>query len=663
MEKNDSKIYFIFGIHNHQPVGNLSYVFDQAFSECYIPFLSALEKFPAIKTVIHNSGALYDWAEKRFPDWIDKLKNLVKRNQVELTGGGYFEPIFPIISQKDRTGQIQLMNRYLKKTFGVIPGGCWVPERVWMPSLAKTLSDCGLCYTYLDEVNFYQKQNDKNIPGIYVTEDQGYCLVLFAIDEVLAGKIPFIMPEEAIDILMSYKKNKDTLVTFFCDGEKFGLWPGTYDLVYHQKWLERFFTLLEKNSQIETILSKDAVSIFSHKKFVYIKNSTYSKMENWALDWREKLAYQEIHNLLKDNENYSLYKKFIKGEDFRNFFIRYPRLNFMHKRMLSVSKRVNSSLNFAENEAVFLNLWKAQTNCVYWHGLFGGFYLPHLRKACYDYLIKAETYLDDQIGQKIFREDIDCDGYKEVIVRSSGQIYVFSQKGATLDEWSLKSIPLNLINTVERVKEDYHKNAEDGELSKYLIYDNYKKTALLDHILKKDLTLDEFKKQKGVESLAGVPYSYLGESKKDKSFQFGYQDKGLSFEKSINIEEETLKVDYRFDKKNTLNNSHFGIECNLSLSGLNSLIIENLGETVINLGQAQHIGCISSLVIFDKKYGLRLRFDFNQAKVYTNPIYTLSSSESGQDLLFQQLSLLFILEKERDSFSLKISLEESISES
>jgi len=29
------------------------------------------------------------------------------------------------------------------------------------------------------------------------------------------------------------------------------------------------------------------------------------------------------------------------------------------------------------------HLWRAQCNCPYWHGVFGGLYLPHLRAAVY----------------------------------------------------------------------------------------------------------------------------------------------------------------------------------------------------------------------------------------------------------------------------------------
>jgi alpha-amylase len=657
MQNKDSKIFFVFGLHNHQPVGNLSSVFEKAFTSCYLPFLSTLEKFPNLKAVIHNSGALYSFAEAYFPGWIEKLKKLTKRGQIEIIGGGYFEPIFPIISQQDQIGQIQLMKKYLEKTFGVTPQGCWVPERVWNPSLAKTLNELGVSYTYLDEADFYAKNKaNKSKKNLYLSEDQGYPINLFVIDELLADKIPFIQPEEVIDILINYKKDNNLLINFFCDGEKFGLWPGSYDLVYNQKWLERFFTLLERNPDIQTITSRQANDMFDRKDLVYVESTTYPKMQKWALNYKDCLNYQSLIDLLKENKSYPRYRQFIKGETFKNFFIKYPRLNFMHKRMLDLSKRINLNLDYEKDREAFLNLWKSQANCVYWHGVFGGFYLPHLRKACYDYLIKAEECLDRITKtDSFYRKDINFDGYKEIVVESSRKIYIFSQVGASLEELSLKDIPINLINTVNRVKEPYHDKFKGREMSKYLLYDDYKKVSLVDHIIKKDLSLTDFAKGTGIYSLADKPYRFFQHG--DKNFSFGYKEKEISFLKEISFGENRVEAEYNFIEKKAFNKFDFGIEFNFSLSSPGNLFIEAGEERKENLGKEQDLGENSSFTIVDKNYPVRLRFDFDRVRVYTNPIYTLSSSEAGEEVLFQQLSLLFYFRPKKDSFKLNLSIE------
>ncbi|MCK5085816.1 hypothetical protein KAK05_03830, partial [Candidatus Parcubacteria bacterium] len=97
-----SKVYFLFGIHNHQPVGNDPFVFNKVFEDCYRPFLDILKGFPEIKCNIHISGPLYDWILDNHYEYIKTLKEMSEKGQIEIAGGAYYEPILPIISDKDK---------------------------------------------------------------------------------------------------------------------------------------------------------------------------------------------------------------------------------------------------------------------------------------------------------------------------------------------------------------------------------------------------------------------------------------------------------------------------------------------------------------------------------------------------------------------------------
>ena len=68
------KVYFVFGLHNHQPVGNFDHIFDWANERCYAPLLSTLEKFPKIKFALHTSGPLLDWMIKHDKDYLPLVK-------------------------------------------------------------------------------------------------------------------------------------------------------------------------------------------------------------------------------------------------------------------------------------------------------------------------------------------------------------------------------------------------------------------------------------------------------------------------------------------------------------------------------------------------------------------------------------------------------------
>ena len=70
------KIQFIFGIHNHQPVGNFDDVFHFACDKSYIPFMDVLEKHPSISMAIHFTGSLIEWLDIHRPEVMAQLKRL-----------------------------------------------------------------------------------------------------------------------------------------------------------------------------------------------------------------------------------------------------------------------------------------------------------------------------------------------------------------------------------------------------------------------------------------------------------------------------------------------------------------------------------------------------------------------------------------------------------
>jgi alpha-amylase/alpha-mannosidase (GH57 family) len=148
------RIRFLFGIHNHQPVGNFDHVFEEAFQKAYLPFLQLLDKHPRIRISLHNSGCLWEWLEGHHPEYFHLIQILVDRGQVELLSGPFYEAILPAIPEIDRQGQIGMLSDYLEKQFGKRPRGAWLPERVWEPELARTFAEAGIEYTLTDDWHF-----------------------------------------------------------------------------------------------------------------------------------------------------------------------------------------------------------------------------------------------------------------------------------------------------------------------------------------------------------------------------------------------------------------------------------------------------------------------------------------------------------------------------
>ena len=70
-------INLLFGVHNHQPVGNFEAVFKKATHNCYLPSIETLARFSEIKATLHFSGSLYDWLIKNEPSLLEQVKQMV----------------------------------------------------------------------------------------------------------------------------------------------------------------------------------------------------------------------------------------------------------------------------------------------------------------------------------------------------------------------------------------------------------------------------------------------------------------------------------------------------------------------------------------------------------------------------------------------------------
>src|SRR5688572_29593026 len=116
-------VELVLVIHNHQPVGNFDHVFEDACERAYLPFLKTLAEFPAVRIGLHTSGCLLEWLEGHRPEYLELVRELIAAGQVEVLGGGMYEPILPVLPARDALRQLERMNKYVEKHFGSRPLG------------------------------------------------------------------------------------------------------------------------------------------------------------------------------------------------------------------------------------------------------------------------------------------------------------------------------------------------------------------------------------------------------------------------------------------------------------------------------------------------------------------------------------------------------------
>ena len=463
-----ARISLALAIHNHQPVGNFGWVIAEVFEQAYQPMVEALERHPDVRLSLHYTGPLLDWLRAERPGFIAQLRGLVERGQVEILGGGYYEPVLASLPERDRIGQLRRMTHELEATFGRRPAGAWLAERVWEPDLPTSLVAAGYDWTILDDAHFRAAAiPEEGLWGPYTTEDQGHLLRVFGTEQGLRYRIPFRDVEEVIDYLRDHAtEDGDRIGMMGDDGEKFGAWPTTWEHCWGERhWVERFFSALEANAGWLTTTTP-STWFEAHRPIgrVYIPTSSYVEMGEWALPPDESLVFTNV--LHAAQKHHRPEARWLRGAFWRNFQVKYREINDLHKQMLRTSAKVDAMPAGAERKRALDHLYQGQSNDCYWHGLFGGIYIGHMRLATYEHLIAAEDLADRAADQLEATEcrDLDLDGLDDVRLAGPGQVVaIHLTNGAAIGGWDIRAVRHALCAVMRRRPEAYHETLREHE--------------------------------------------------------------------------------------------------------------------------------------------------------------------------------------------------------
>jgi 4-alpha-glucanotransferase len=617
---------FLFAVHNHQPVGNFPDVFRKAFRDCYEPFLSLLAGHPRIRFTLHFSGPLWEYMKARERRSWDMIGEMAGRGQLELLGGGFYEPVLCVIPEEDRIGQLRLMSDFLAENFGQRPRGAWLTERVWEPHLPNTLARAGIKYTLLDEEHFHYA-GVRDIERPYVTEEEASPLVLFPVSKKLRYFIPF-RPIEDVRALFREIGDRGGVAILGDDGEKFGLWPGTHKWVYEEEWLSQFLNFLE-DENVQTMTFSEFLDRRPSLGLVYLPPASYEEMMEWVLNPADFDRFRTLKEKASAEE-----RRFLRGGFFREFFLKYPESNHLHKRMLVVSREVREN----PNPEAARELYMAQCNDPYWHGVFGGLYLPHLRESAYEHLIEAEKRLPLVRGWE--RLDYDFDGREELFFRSRRyNLLLKPSVGGSLVELDDRLLNRNLSDVLARRPESYHRQKDHGpdqggksiheqakklppDAPSHLHYDWHPRFSLLDHFVHPQTTRESFRSVNYGEQGDFVNQEYrvslAGNSavlSRHGHIWVDGEQYPVRVTKRVEPEEEAIRITYELENEAEKELAFvFGVEWNFYLLPQEW---ELRGKTVTLLGG---------------KWLLEIS---GKPEIWHFPLQTLSQSEEGYDIIHQ----------------------------
>ena len=524
----DRRISLALVLHNHQPVGNFEHVIAANHDAAYLPMIEALERHRGVRLGLHYTGPLLAWLRSERPESIERLAALHARGQVEIVGGGWCEPVLASLPERDRVGQLRRMASELSTLFGERPRGAWLAERVWEPNVPTSLHDAGYGWTIVDDAHFRAAAiADDAMWGPYSTDDQGRRISVFGTEQGLRYRIPFGTVDDVIDHLRTNATEDGKRIGVMGDdGEKFGAWPTTWDHCWGaDRWVDRFLDALEANSDWLTTTTPSAW--LEHEPpigRIYLPTGSYAEMGEWSLPADEGRRYSEVlhADLLEGRPE----PRWMRGGFWRNFQVKYREINDLHKQMLRASAAVEALPEGPVRDRATDHLFQGQSNDCYWHGVFGGIYLSHMRLATLEHLIAAQDAAD-RAGREqglpidgISAIDADLDGVPELVVTSPGQSLIIKpSEGAGIGTWDIRASRHALLSILRRRPEAYHAKlvafeaaggqapAPSGDgttsihelvkvrepgLAARLQYDHHERRSGLIHILDADATAASF---------------------------------------------------------------------------------------------------------------------------------------------------------------------------
>ncbi len=450
---------------------------------------------------------------------------------------------------------------------------------------------------------------------------------------------------------------------------------------------------------------------------LYLPEGSYREMTEWALPAARINQYEDARHELEHDGQWDLIKPFVRGGFWRNFKVKYPETNEMYARMQMVSRRLQEAVEGgAKGELIDqarLELYRGQCNCSYWHGAFGGIYLPHLRNAVYQHLIAADNLLDQydnrswqpdqQSWVELTAADYNFDGRQEVRLANNRLLALIApNEGGQLYELDAKAICHNLLATLARRPEAYHRNVLRGPsaagdngaasihervifkqegLDQRLGYDRWPRNSLVDHFFAAGVDPAEVAAGRAEEQGDFVHSPYEAKLRRSEGrVQVMLTREGRVLGRSVritkgltlNAEEATLEIAYLLENVPADIGLHLAPEFNfagLPAGADDRYFTGSQGQRLGQLGHQLDLNGVTQLGLVDEWLGIDVTLRFDQpASLWTYPIDTVSQSEGGFELVHQSVAVLphWIVIPDADgrwSVTMQLSIDTQLAES
>lgn len=504
---------------------------EQLYQSSYKKLLTFLYAHPKFQCTFHFSGLFLEWLHKYHEEVIELLSELSNRKQIEFLGGGYYDPLFPLILPVDRVGQIELLTTNLRKLVGKRPRGIFLPNSVWDPSLVSCFKTCGIEYLVLDS-RIINSDNQDSLCTPKIIEDMGKTLTVISMRQDMLPNSK-ISPEQYYKKMCRSETDKDSIFCISLSHDQVA------DLVTTQ-WFERFYDLVTSSSLIDFSIPSRYLKANQLCDKVFIPPGCIPLSSNPEFD---------------------------KPTTIRNFLYSIPETQALYARMMYVSLLVNQYRgDKSRKKSAREFLWQAQhSNAFLFHEGNGIRQYYTIKETAFRHLLQAEKMVRDTptngISESSISFDYDMDGLKEYLFHQAEYNAFISAKGGILFELDILASNRNYCNTIQRIK-------------KYdCITDSYAKKMFIDHFIE----VDSFQKFLQDASQTSALFSQIhytetsfDSSKKEVYFKasalFGLLQQPVTLKKIYSLSKNGIRVQYIIKNNSPLPlKAKFAVESNFSI--------------------------------------------------------------------------------------------------
>lgn len=436
-------------------------IFEKDYENVYKPAAKFLYSHPEFRMSFAFNGVQIDFLQKEYPEFIEILRELISRRQIEILGGGYYDPAFPLLFPMDRTGQIEFLTSTLRSVTGKRPRGITLCASIWDYSLVSCFYNCGMDYVLLDD-SLIPDEKQKFVP--LIMSDKGKTISILPLYQEFKPEIQDD-PRDYLNLISKKiaksSKNAPKPLKECVKGLNIQFTHEEFQSLLRSGYLEKLYReISEKKDFFDFATPITLVKEAKLRIPVYIASGMSREVGQWGI---------ELYRAVKADRHYpvSIY----------DFFQIYPQSRALYDRMLYVSMLVNQSHgDKLRKTSAREKLWEAQNGDGFICTSKGAFVSATYRQQAYKKLTEAEK-IARQCGE--FKEtfvsyDYTGDGLNEYICRMNKYFAVISLGGGAIRELDVLQNSGNFADNLNCVKE-----FEGYD-------DNYERGLFIDHILSED---------------------------------------------------------------------------------------------------------------------------------------------------------------------------------